>query len=173
VCTVILTHVGRLLVCHVFYALPTSLKTFSHTDGVHPSRKRTWNENQETILWSIQTNPKIYDRSSKLQKLHCNWRAICVRFACRSRCVVHVVWPFDEKGFPIGPIVRFKSISNSQWSLVTLRALHAMQAGPLARFRPISVRVQCQGNTLCFALILVPCTFKKGFELERFTSKPR
>jgi hypothetical protein len=39
------------------------------------------------MLW--QRKPKIHDRSSKLQKLHCNWRAICARFACRSGCVVH------------------------------------------------------------------------------------
>jgi hypothetical protein len=59
-----------------------------------------------------------------------------------------------ENAFPVGPIVRFKPISNSQWSLITLRAMQAVPTCPASssRFRPISA-------TLCvFAMILVPCT---------------
>jgi hypothetical protein len=60
-----------------------------------------------------------------------------------------------KKAFPfgLGPLVRFKPISNSQWSLITLGA---MQAAPLAGcefFALSSIFTSCagaSGNTLCF-----------------------
>jgi hypothetical protein len=48
----------------------------------------------------FQRRPKIHDRSSELQKLHYNRRAICARFPSRSGCVVHGVWPFVDTLWP-------------------------------------------------------------------------
>jgi hypothetical protein len=39
--------------------------------------KRTWTQSRAMTAWVLQRKPKIHDRSSKLQKSHCNWRAIC------------------------------------------------------------------------------------------------
>jgi hypothetical protein len=84
-------------------------------------------------------------------------RSICVQ----KHCVVHGGVTFLWK-MPLGPIVRFKPISNSQWSLITLRAMQAASLVP-CEFR-VFVQFQfvctASGNTLCFAMILVPCTFK-------------
>jgi hypothetical protein len=66
-----------------------------------------------------------------MTKITLHWRGSCARFACRSGFVVHggVIF-LMKKAFPWSDR-SFQTISNSQWSLITL---HAMQAAPLARW---------------------------------------
>jgi hypothetical protein len=93
---------------------------------------------------------------------YCNWRAICARFACRSGCVVHGGMSFWwKKLFPFGPIVRFKLISNSQWSLITLRDVARHASGATRALSSIFSLCAVPVGTLCvLATILAPCTFK-------------
>jgi hypothetical protein len=85
-----------------------------------------------------------------------NLRSICVqKWMCGA-------WSCDllmKNAFPLGPIVRFKQISKSQSSLITLRAVtrHARGATRAlsSNFSLCAVPVVC-----VFVMILVPCTFK-------------
>jgi hypothetical protein len=114
--------------------------------------KRTSNENQ------------IRDRSSKSQKLHCNWQAICARFACRSGCVVHGGATFWWKMLSTWSNRSFQT--NFKFAVIINYVARRCSA-PLARceFSALSSNFSLCAvpvATLCvFAMILVPCTFKR------------